>query len=89
VAGGWRRLQNEELHNLYASPNIIGMNESRRMIWAGHVARIMEMSNVYKISVGKPEGKRLPGRRNSIRMGLREIEWDGLEWIYLAQDRDQ
>jgi hypothetical protein len=52
VMGGWRRLHNEELHNLYVSPNIIGVNKSRRMRWAGNVARIGEMRNVYKIVVG-------------------------------------
>jgi len=58
VVGGWRRLRNVELHNLYASPNIIRVIKSRRMSWAGHVARIGEMRNAYKMLVGKPEGKR-------------------------------
>jgi hypothetical protein len=56
VAGGWRRLHNEELHNLYASPNIIRVIESRRMTRAGHVARMVEKINAYKMFVGKPEG---------------------------------
>jgi hypothetical protein len=55
VAEGWRRLHNEELHNLYASPNIITLFKSRRMRWAGHVARVGEVRNVHKIVVGKPE----------------------------------
>jgi hypothetical protein len=60
VAGGWRRLHNEELHNLYTSPNLIRMIESRRIL--GHVARMGEMRNVYKILVRIPEGKRPLGR---------------------------
>jgi hypothetical protein len=58
---GWRKLHNEELHNLYSSPSIIRMIESRRMRWAGHVARMgdeKKKKNVYSILVGKPEGKR-------------------------------
>jgi hypothetical protein len=58
VTGGWRRLHNEELHNLYASPNITKEIKSRRMRWAGHVVRMRQMRNAYRISVGKPEGKR-------------------------------
>jgi hypothetical protein len=59
---GWRKLRNEELHNLYSSPNIIIMIKSRRMKWAGHVARLGAKRNAYRILVGKPEGKR-PVRR--------------------------
>jgi hypothetical protein len=61
VTGGWRKLYNEELHNLYSSPNTIRMIKSRRMRWAGHVAR-METRNAYTILVGKSNGKRLLGR---------------------------
>jgi hypothetical protein len=57
VTGGWRKLHNEELHNLYSFPSIIGMIKSRRMRWAGHVARMGETGNAYRILVGKPEGK--------------------------------
>jgi hypothetical protein len=60
--GSWRKLHNEELHNLYFSPSIIGMLKSRRMRWAGHVARMAETRNVCRILVGKPEGKRPLGR---------------------------
>jgi hypothetical protein len=60
--GGWRKLYNEELYNLYSSPSIIRMIKSRRMRWAGHVARMGEKRNAYRILVGKPEGKRLLGR---------------------------
>jgi hypothetical protein len=56
--GGWRKLHNEELHNLYSSPSIIKIIKSRRMRWAVHVARMGEKRNAYRILVGKPEGKR-------------------------------
>jgi hypothetical protein len=62
VTGDLRKLQNEELHNLYFSPSIIRMMKSRWMRWTGHVARMGEKWNVYRILVGKPEGKRLLGR---------------------------
>jgi hypothetical protein len=57
VTGGWRKLRNEELHNFYSSPSIIRMINSRRMRWAGHVARMRKM-NAYRILLGKPQGKR-------------------------------
>jgi hypothetical protein len=62
VIGGWRKLHSEELHNLYSSPSIIIMIKSRRMRWAGHVARMREKRNAYRILVGNPEGKRQLGR---------------------------
>jgi hypothetical protein len=62
VAGDWRKLHNEELDKLYSSPNIIRMIKSRRMRWAGNVARMGETRNAYRILVGKPEGKRPLGR---------------------------
>jgi hypothetical protein len=84
-----RKLHNEELHNLYSSPNIIRMIKSRRMRWAGHVARLGETGNAYRVLVGKPEGKRPLGRWvDNIKMDLREIGWDGMDWIELAQDMD-
>jgi hypothetical protein len=94
VTGDWRKLHNEELHNLYYSPNTIRMIKSRRMRWAGHVGRMGEMRNVYRILVGNPEGKRPLGRPrrrwvDNIKMDLGEIGWDGVDWIELAQDRDQ
>jgi hypothetical protein len=58
VARDWRRLQNEELHNLYASSNIIGMIKLKRMRLAGYVAHMGEMGNIYKILVGKPDRRR-------------------------------
>jgi hypothetical protein len=57
MTGGWRRLHNEELRNLYASQNVIRMIKSRRMKWAGHVTRMGETRNAYSILVGKPGGK--------------------------------
>jgi hypothetical protein len=89
-----RKLLNEELHNLNSSPNTIRMIKSGRMKWAGHVARMGETRNAYRIFVGKPEGKRAVGRPrrswvDNIKIDLREIGWDGMDWIDLAQDRDQ
>jgi hypothetical protein len=90
--GEWRKLHNEELHNLYSSPDIIRQVKSRRMRWAGHVACMGEERKVYKVLVGKPEGKRplgKPRRRweDGIRMDLRDLR--GVDWIRLAQDRDR
>jgi hypothetical protein len=89
VTGDWRKLHNEELQNLYPSPNIIRMMKSRRIRWAGHVARMRETRNAYKILVGKPDRKRPLGRRRSrrvdnIKMDLGEIGWHGRDWIELA-----
>jgi hypothetical protein len=64
VTGAWRKLHNEELHNLYSLPNIIRMTRSRRMTWAGHLARMGEKRNAYIILVGKPEEKKPLGRQN-------------------------
>jgi hypothetical protein len=94
VTGDWRKLHNEELRNFYTSLNMIRMITSRRKRWAGHVARMGEKRNVYRILVGKPERKRLLGRPrrrwvDNIKMDLGEIGWDGLDWIDLAQDRNQ
>jgi hypothetical protein len=80
VKGEWRKLRNRELHNLYPSPGIIRQIKSRRMRWAGHVARMVEGRNVYRVLLGKIEGKRpleRPRRRweDGIRMDLREIGW--------------
>jgi hypothetical protein len=94
VTGGWRKLHNEELHNLYSSPNIIRIIKSRRMRWAEHVSRTGAKRNTYRILVGKPEGKRPLGRPRrrlveNITMDLREIGWDGVDWIDMTQGKDQ
>jgi hypothetical protein len=90
----WRNLHNDELHDLYSSPNIVRVIKSRRMRWAGHVARMEEGTGVYRVLVGRPEGKRPLGRprrrwENNIKMDLRKIGIDGVNWIRLAQDRVQ
>jgi hypothetical protein len=92
VRGEWRKLHNEELHNLYSSRSIIRIIKSRRMRWAGHVARMGEKRNVCRLLVGKPEGKR-PLRRprhrwiDNIKLDLLKIRLSVLDWIGLAQDR--
>jgi hypothetical protein len=92
--GSWRKLHNDELHSLYPSPNIVRVIKSTRMRWAGHVARMGERRGVYRVLVGRPEGKRpleRPRRRweDNIKMDLREVGIDGANWIQLAQDRVQ
>jgi hypothetical protein len=92
VTGGWRKLHNEELQNLYSSPSIIRIIKSRRMRWARHVAQMGENRNVYRLLVGKPEGKRPLGRprrrwMNNIKMDLSKIGLSVVGWIGLSQDR--
>ena len=93
VTGEWRRLHNEKLIDLYSSPNIVRVIKSRRMRWAGHVALMValmgEERGVYRVLVGKPEGRR-PRRRwvDNIRMDLQEVGFGYMDWIGLAQDRD-
>jgi hypothetical protein len=87
-------LYNEELRDLYSSPSIIGIIKSRRMRWAGHVARMGEKRNAYKLLVGTPEGKRPLGRPrrrwvDNIKMDLGEVGWSDVDWIGLAQDRNR
>ncbi|KAJ4430978.1 hypothetical protein ANN_19571 [Periplaneta americana] len=94
VTGEWRKLHNTELHILYSSPGIIRNIKSRRLRWVGHVARMGESRNAYRVLVGRPEGKRPLGRprrrwEDNIKMDLREVRYDDREWINLAQDRDQ
>ena len=89
----WRKLHNDKLIDLYSSPNIIRVIKSRRMRWAGHVARIGERRGVNRILVGKPEGRRSfgsPRRRweDNIKIDLEEVKWE-MNWILLAQDRDR
>jgi hypothetical protein len=87
-------LHNDELHSLYSSPNVVRVIKSRRMRWAGHVARMGERRGVHRVSVGRPEGKRPLGRprrrwENNIKMDLRERGINGSNWIQLAHDRFQ
>jgi len=89
VTGEWRRLHNEELNDLYSSPNIVRVIKWRRMRWAVHVVRMGEERGVYRVLVGKPEGRRplgRPSRRwvDNIRMDLQEVVCGGMDWIYFA-----
>jgi len=93
LTGDWRKLHNEELSDLYSLPNILRVVKSRRMRWAGHVARVGEGSGVHRVLVGKPEGKRPLERprcrwEDNIKMELQEVGEDG-DWMLLAQDRDR
>jgi hypothetical protein len=93
VTGEWRRLHNEELYDLYSSPNIIWVIKSRSMRWARLLARMGEGKGAYKILVGRPEGRRPLGRprhrwEDNIKMD-QEVGWGGMDWIDMAQDRDR
>ena len=92
VTEEWRKIHNEELNDLYCSPVIILLIKSTRMGWAGHVACMGEKRARYRVLVGKPEGKRPPGRPRrrceDIKMGLQEVGYGGMDWIELAQDWD-
>ena len=94
VSGECRKLRNEELNDLYSSPNIVRVIKSRRMGWAGHLACVGERRGVYRVLVGKPEGNRplgKPRRRweDNIRTDLQEMGCGGLDWIKRAQNRDR
>ena len=89
VTGEWRRLHNEELNDLYSSPNMVRVIKSRKMRWAGHVARMDEERGAYRVLVGKPEGKRRRRWVDNIRMDLQEVGCGYVDWIGLAQDRDR
>jgi len=102
VTGEWRKLHNKELYDLYSSPNIGRVIKSRRMRWAGHVARVGKGRGVYRVLVGTPEGKRSLGRlrcgwEDNIKNKLQEVgwgrgmgSWDGVvDWIELVQDMDR
>jgi hypothetical protein len=94
MVGGCSKLHNEELQNLHSSPHIIKIMKSRRMSWAGHVVHMGKNRNTYRILVGKPEGKTPLGRpswkcKDNIKIDLREICWDGVDCIRLAQKCNQ
>ena len=90
VTGVWRKLHNEELSDLYSLLNIVRVVKSRRIRWAGNVARMGEETGVHKVMVGKPEGKRPLGRtqwEDNIKMDLQEVGGGCGDWMELAQDR--
>ena len=94
VTGEWRKLHNEELSDLYSLPSTVRVVKSRRMRWAGHVARMGEGIGVHGVLVGKPEGKRPMGRprrrwEDNIKMDLQEVGGGCGDWMELAQDRDR
>jgi hypothetical protein len=93
VTGEGRNLHNEELNDMYSSPNIVRVIKSRRISWAGHVACIRERRGLYKVLVGKPEGKRLLGRHrcrweDNIKLDLQEVGcgviWTGSTWLRMG-----
>ena len=93
MTGEWRKLHNEELNDLYSLPNIVRVVKSRRMRWAGHVARMGKDRGVHRVLVGKPEGEGPLGRprhrwEDNIKMDLQEVGWGHGDWMELAQDRD-
>jgi hypothetical protein len=88
------RLHNEKLNDLYSLPNIVRVVKSRRMRWAGHVARMGEGRGVHRVLVGKPDGNRPLGRprrrwEDNIKMDLQEVWGVRGDWMELAQDRDR
>jgi hypothetical protein len=92
VSGSWRKLHNDELHNLYSSLNIVRVIKARRLRWVGHVAHMEEGRIVYRVLVWKPKGKRPLGRcrhrwEDNVKLDLREIGIDRVNWIQLVQDR--
>jgi hypothetical protein len=92
--GSWRKLHNDELHDLYSSPKIVRVIKSRRMVGAGYLARMGEGRGAYRVLFGRPEGKRPLGRprrrwEDNIKMDIGERGIEGANWIRLAQDRVQ
>ena len=92
VTGEWIKLHNEELNDLYCSPNIVRVIKWRRMRWAGHIARIGR--SAYRVLAVKPEGKRSLGRprrrwKDNIKLDIQELGCGGMDWFDLAQDRDR
>jgi hypothetical protein len=94
VVGEWRKLHDEELNDLYCPPSIVRVIKSRRMRWAGHVARMGERRGLYRVLVGEPEGKRpllrpRRKRKDTIEMDLQKVGCGGTDWIELAQSGDR
>ena len=94
VTGEWRKLHSEELSDLYSLPNIVRVVKSRRMRWARHLARMGEGRGVYRILVGKREGRRPLGRprrrwEDNINVDLQDGGGGCGDWMELAQDRDR
>ena len=94
VTREWRKLHNEELNDLYSSPNNVRVIKWGRMRWAGQVARMGERKGVYRVLVGKPEGKKPLGRPRSrweenIKIDLQKVGCGDMDWIELAQDRER
>ena len=92
VTEEWRKAHHEELNDLYCSPNIVRVLKSRKKRWAGHVAHLGERRGLYRVLVGKPEGKRPLGRRrrrweDNIKMDLQEVGfgmWTGSSWLRIG-----
>jgi hypothetical protein len=90
VTRDWRKIHSEGLNDPYASPSTFGVIKSRRMRWAGHVTRMVERRDVYRVLVGKTEGKRPLGRprhrwEDNIKMDLQEVGCEGMDWLRIGK----